>query len=140
MNPEHVQDLRASGLTDSTIALMHVESVDPSAWLKSKGVETAYRLPYTQLNGCGPFWRDKLFPPATQSDGKQQRYHQPTDSGCRLYVLESTVESLRDRAQPLFVVEGEKKAASGVQNGLLAVGIGGIWNYKIKGTGKLVPE
>src|SRR5262249_15472405 len=55
-------------------------------------------------------------------------------------VLQQAVDALRDRRQPLFVVEGEKKTACGVQNGLLAVGIGGIQNFKLKGTAKLLPE
>jgi hypothetical protein len=70
LSREHLEDLYASGLTDQTIELMRVKSVDPPEWLKSKGVVSAYRLPYIELNDCPPFYRDKLFPPVKESDGK----------------------------------------------------------------------
>jgi len=140
LRPEHLDDLYASALNDDTIAAMNLQIVEPSTYLKSLGVKSAYRIPYHQLNGYGPFWRDKLFPPAVHPDGKRQKYDQPKDAGCRLYVLQETVDALRDRGQPLFIVEGEKKSAAGVQHGLLAVGLGGIWNFKVTGTMILIPE
>src|SRR5262245_27760131 len=106
--PEHLTDLRASGLTDSTIELMRCEFVEPSDWLKSKGVQSAYRIPYLELKDCPPFYRDKIFPPL---DGR--KYDQPKGSGCRLYILEPVVDLLQDFTKPIYIAEGEKKAAAG---------------------------
>src|SRR5262245_27660130 len=134
--PEHLADLRASGLTDSTIQLMRVESVEPSDWLKSQGVQSAYRIPYLQLKDCEPFYRDKIFP---SLDGR--KYDQPKGAGCRLFVLEPVVDLLRDFTKPIYFVEGEKKSAVGYQHGLgCVVGVGGIWNFLDKTNGELIPE
>jgi putative DNA primase/helicase len=134
--PEHLADLRASGLADATIELMHVESVDPSDWLKSQGVQSAYRIPYLQLKDCPPFYRDKIFPPLGG-----RKYDQSKGGGCRLYVLEPVVDLLQDFTKPIYFVEGEKKAAAGYQAGLgCVVGVGGIWNFLDKVNGELIPE
>ena len=45
-----------------------------------------------------------------------------------------------DISTPLFIVEGEKKAAAAAQAGLSAIGIGGIWNWKAKDTWKGIEE
>jgi hypothetical protein len=140
LKAQALADLRASGLGAEMISSMGCHSVDVSVHFKSLGVESIYRLPYYQLDGYAPFWRDKLIPPAVHPDGTRQKYNQPNDAGCRLYVLPQTVDALYDRTQPLFVVEAEKKTAAGVQHGLLAVGIGGLWNFKISGTMNLIPE
>src|SRR5262245_54152830 len=104
----HLQDLRNSGLNDDTIALMRVESVEPSDRLKAKGVISAYRMPYLQLKDCSDFYRDRLTPAIIDDKGRQQKYDQPPGVGCRLYVLEPVVDLLQDYRKPLFVVEGEK--------------------------------
>jgi Domain of unknown function (DUF3854) len=134
--PEHVADLRASRLTDATIALMRLESVEPSEWLKSQGVQTAYRIPYLQLKDCPFFYRDRLFPALNG-----RKYSQPAGSGVHLYVLEPVVDMLQDFTKPIYFVEGEKKAAAGYQAGLgCVVGVGGIWNFLDKANGELIPE
>jgi hypothetical protein len=138
---EHREDLGViSGLNDKTIELMRVESVDPSDRLKSLGVQSAYRIPYLELKDCPPFHRDKLFPPLKDADGKTRKYDQPANS-CRLYVMEPVVDLLQDFTKPLFIAEGEKKAAAGYQAGLgCVVGIGGVWNFLLKGTDEMIPE
>jgi hypothetical protein len=139
--PEHLEDLRASGLADATIALMRVESVEPADYLKAKNVKSAYRIPYLELKNCPPFYRDRLFPPIVDENGKTQKYDQPYNGGCRLYVLEPVVDLLSDFRERLFIAEGEKKAAAGWQAGLRCiVGTGGIWNFLDKTNGSLVPE
>jgi Domain of unknown function (DUF3854) len=140
--PEHLADLRTSTLTDATIDLMSVESVEPSDRLRSLGVRSSYRIPYLELKDCPEFYRDRLFPPVVNGDGKiVRKYDQPAGSGCRLYVLEPVVDLLSDFTVPIFIVEGEKKAAAGYQAGLgCVVGVGGIWNFLDKTNGELIPE
>src|SRR5262249_7517063 len=89
--PEHLADLRASGLTDSTIGLRRVEPGDPPEGFKAKGVVSVSRLLYLQLKNGEPFYRDKLFPPIADENGRYRKYDQPAGTGCRLYVLEPVV-------------------------------------------------
>jgi hypothetical protein len=133
---EHLDDLRKSGLIDPTIELMRIASVDPTDFLKSKGVQSAYRIPYLELKDCPPFYRDRIFP---SLDGR--KYDQPKGGGCRLYVLEPVVDLLQDFTKPIYFVEGEKKAAIGYQAGLgCVVGVGGVWNFLDKSNGEMIPE
>src|SRR5262245_35347973 len=135
LHPAHLDDLRKSGLTDATIELMRVESIEPSDRLKAIGVQTAYRIPYLQLKNCPAFFGDKLSPPIVDNDGRARKYDQPAGGGCRLYVLEHCVDLLQDFTKPIFFVEGEKKSAAGYQAGLgCVVGVGGIWNFLDKST------
>lgn len=144
LHPLHIEDLRRSGLNESTIELMACRSVLPRDIDKLSegglsGVESVLEFPYQSLNGNGPFSRYKLFPPLKTKDGTL-RYFQPKDSGCHLYILPPVAEKLTDILQPLFIVEGEKKTAAAVQAGLNAIGIGGVWNWKARGTWKGIEE
>jgi Domain of unknown function (DUF3854) len=141
--PEHIADLRRSGLSDETILNMNVSSIgadDLDRRFKLAGVQSALRFEYLQLNGFSPFYRDKLFPPMSKDDGGVQRYHQPGEKGCRLYVPESVIDIFHDKNHPLLIAEGEKKAWAGVQAGLPTVAIGGVWNFVDKNTDWLLPE
>src|SRR5262245_40960930 len=133
--PEHLDDLYRSGLTDNTIAQMNVLSVGPDELdrrFKMGGVQSAIRFEYLRLNGQSPFYRLKFIPPLTKENGKAQKYWQPGETGCRLYVPEPIVDVFRDKEKPLIVTEGEKKSWAGVQAGLPVVAIGGIYNFNDK--------
>ena len=83
--PDHLSDLRKSGLTDETIARCQFESVRPHD-IKVKGAESAYRLPYFDIAGkknC--LERMKLFPPVKRKDSTQ-KYHQAADTSPALYL------------------------------------------------------
>jgi hypothetical protein len=138
----HADDLRRSGLSEATIEIMGVSSIRPADISKLSpgglnGVESVLKFPYFGANG---FCRYKLFPPLKTKDGHSVKYFQPKDSGCRLYSLPSVAEKLADVSEPLFIVEGEKKTAAAVQHGLIAIGIGGNWNWKDKETWKGIEE
>jgi hypothetical protein len=141
----HLEDLRKSGLTDEIIALMACRSVPPKQIGKLQsgglpGVESVLEFPYPPLSGGASFSRFKLFPPFKPTDSHSIKYVQLKDSGCHLYILPPVSEKLADLSEPLFIVEGEKKAAAAVQAGLNAVGVGGIWNWKDKDTWKGIEE
>src|SRR5262245_38724023 len=138
LHPQHLEDLRRSGLSDATIEMMTVSSLAPREIDKLaagglQGVESVLKFPYF-LNGRGPFSRYKLFPPLQTKSGGTVRYYQPKDSACHLYTLPLVAEKIANIAEPLFIVEGEKKTAAAVQRGLAAIGIGGVWNWKEKNT------
>jgi Domain of unknown function (DUF3854) len=125
-HPNHLADLRASGLTDETIRQAGVYSMRPCDFKlffsARKGVppsiETALCFPYQG----GEFARIKLFPAL----GKM-KYAQPPKTGARLYL------PLKVTDGPLYLCEGEKKTLAAIQAGMNAVGIGGLWNWLTKG-------
>jgi hypothetical protein len=133
--PEHLQDLRASGLTDEVIAALEIEAVRPHDLRKFPGVTSAYRLPYFDLNrqkNCFERWR--LFPPLAGKDGHTHKYHQERGSDPQVYLppLLPWTTVAADVRLRLHAVESEKKAAIACQRGLFAIGIAGVWNWRIK--------
>jgi len=122
--PDHLADLRASGLNDKTIRQAGVYSMRPCDFKlffsARKGVpssiETALCFPYQG----GEFARIKLFP----AWGKM-KYAQPPKTGARLYMPFP--------AGAGYVCEGEKKTLAAHQAGMNAAGIGGLWNWLTNG-------
>ena len=128
--PDHLIDLRKSGLTDETIARCQFESVRPHD-IKLKGVESAYRLPYFDLAGKkNSLERIKLFPPVKRKDGTQ-KYHQAPDTAPSLYLAPlldwGTIAQVNS---PLSITEGEKKAAAVAQHRVPCIGVAGVWNWR----------
>jgi hypothetical protein len=126
LHPDHLADLRASGLSDETIRAAGVYSLRPRDlalfFNLRRGVpaeiETALCFPYQG----GEFARIKLFP----AFGKM-KYAQPPKTGARLYI------PFKLNDGPVYVCEGEKKTLAAHQAGMNAAGIGGLWNWLTKG-------
>lgn len=78
--------------------------------------------------------------PRMNPQGKARKYEQPHGQACRVYCLPSArrfiegLQGLPDRPRPalpfVFITEGEKKAASLVSQGLAALALPGVWNFK----------
>jgi hypothetical protein len=133
LHPDHVADLRRSGLTNATIERCRFEAVPPSELNTLAGVNHAYRVPYFLLDGSvNGFIRLRLFPPRQTPDGHTQKYHQPIDTTPHLYLppLHDWKNIAAEIPLQLVVAEGEKKAAAGCQAGLHAIGIGGAWCWR----------
>jgi putative DNA primase/helicase len=130
--PEHLADLRASGLTDETIEMMGVFSV-PQKEIKEHlgfamaGMESLLCFSY------GPdFHRDKVFPPGlTNGTGEKIKYLQPKNSSTQLYVLPPVAQRVLDISAPLIFTEGEKKTGALVQvkKDAAIAGITGTWSW-----------
>lgn len=126
--PEHLDDLKKSGLTTTTIDALHYAAVRPQD-LKLRGVESAYALPYFHLDGTvNDFRRLKLFPPVKNGHGSM-KYWQPAGTPPNLYCppLFDWAIVAKDSHTPLLITEGEKKAAAACQQGLVTAAIGGVW-------------
>jgi len=128
--PEHLADLKKSGLSDETIKRSGIYSVPPQNINPILGsnnhVNSLMAFPYHGTN----FIRYKLFPAAKLStkDVKPRRYYQPPGSSIYLYEPQGF-----DPTLPIVrICEGEKKALRGVQEGLNACAIGGVWNFSTK--------
>lgn len=141
-HPDHLADLRRSGLTNETIAAMTVHSVPPANTARLLGwnppqVQSALAFPYPNVPG---FARLKVFPPYQDKRGHAVKYLQPKGTPPHLYVLPAVEAILANPAIPLAIAEGEKKAAAMVQVGIMAVGVGGIWAWLGADTHAPIPE
>jgi len=140
-HPEHLADLRGSGINDDTIDLMGLHSVRPQDIPKEVGwnpekVESLLAFPYPGLN----FKRFKVFPSFTNKNGSKVKYLQRKGTGVHFYVLQPVQRILPNPSAPIYFTEGEKKAVKAVQDGLMTIGLGGLWNFLDGETGEAIDE
>jgi hypothetical protein len=141
LHPEHLENLRSSGLTDEMIRKMGCVSVRPATIPKHLGfndsrIESVLCFPYPNVSG---FCRDKIFPTDLKTaDGHSFRYSQKKNSGSHLYVLDEIKPMVSDIKETLVITEGEKKTALLVQLNQAAIGLGGVWNWMR--SGEPIPE
>jgi len=132
LHPDHVANLRGSGLTDETIAASGIWSVPPTDFPRVLGprlaglITSAMAIPYPNAGG---FARFKLFPPVATANGGTMRYYQPAGSAPRLYFSQRAWAARTDPSVPLVVTEGEKKTLAADQVGLACFGVGGLWSW-----------
>lgn len=141
LHPDHLINLqKESGLTDETITAAKIYSVPPRDFSKILGkgyankIESLLAFPYGENGFC----RYKLFPPIKDPDGHKIKYFQAPGSGVHLYYPPGIEDKIIDTSIPLSLVEGEKKSLKGWQEGIVSLGMGGIWNWKEKGSDELV--
>lgn len=144
LHPAHLADLRASGLSDDTIAMMEVYSLEPRNVLALPDpivfrTESCLAFPYFDNGQKNNFVRYKLFPPYVGKDGAQ-KYWQPSGSKPHAYILPVCVPKLSDPDIPIWIIEGEKKTAKAVEDGKVAIGIQGIWSWVKPGSSSLLDD
>ncbi len=130
-HPEHLADLRRSGLTDATIRAAGIYTVNPGDIGKkmggpANGMVSALAFPYL---GCDGFERYKVWWEEVRRD-KAPKYLQKGGTPNHLYFPPG-VDLAGD--SPLLITEGEKKCLALWQAGCQVVGIGGVWNWLMKG-------
>ena len=128
IQPAHLSNLRASGLTDATISSAGLYSADETALkalLGFGGCGSGLVFPYD-----GTYFRTRI--DRAGPDGK--RYRAPAGKGNRLYLagLRGSPEVLSDPSTPIYVTEGEKKTLAACQAGYPTVGVSGVWSWKTK--------
>ena len=131
-HPDHLADLRKSGLIDKTIAMMGVRSLRPADIQKAlgydpKSVKSVLAFPYP---GADEFFRYKVFPSIKDKEGHAVKYLQKQDTGAHFYILKPVEAVLQNSSVPLAIAEGEKKTAALIQSGVMAIGIGGVWGWR----------
>jgi hypothetical protein len=141
--PQHLADLRRSGLSDDQIAACGFYSVaDPSGVARLLG----WRSPARRLGPClaipypGPDGQPTGYvrlkpdrPRAAKQDGKPIKYESPVGQGNRLYVPPHTRQALaHDPSPPLLITEGEKKAARADQDRFPCLGLVGVYGWQKK--------
>jgi hypothetical protein len=145
LHPEHVADLRKSGLTDPTISMQKIRTIPPSMIDMLLGfpmpkVQHTYLIPFA--DPCGGWFdhvRLKCFPSIVTEDGTI-KYLQPRRSGVRIFFPVATVDAVLHSTEPLYIVEGEKKSLAVAQTGLPAVGICGIEGWHRGASRDLHPD
>ncbi len=144
--PEHLADLRKSGLTDQTIAAQFIRSVPPAMIGRLLGFDmpslrSALLLPFrAPTGGFMDHVRVKAFPTLRDADGHSIKYLQPKGSAPRLYFISACLREVLEGDAPLWLVEGEKKALAVAQLGLPAVGFCGVEGWHVRGERRLLPD
>lgn len=146
LNPDHLADLRASGLSDSTILSQSFRTVPPNMisvllGFDPRAVRSALLIPFHDPAGSVmPHVRMKIFPPYTDRHGQTVKYLQPPKSGCRLFFPIVSLAALAEGVGPVWLIEGEKKALAGAQLGLTAVGFCGVDSWCRAGSRELIAD
>jgi len=146
LDPEHLADLRKSTLTDETIALQKIRTVPPHVTdlllgFPTPQVTSAYLIPFPSPRGG---WLDhvrvKVFPRYKNKKGHTVKYLGPRGSGARIFFPLSTLVAVLHSADPLYIVEGEKKSLAVAQQGLPTVGICGVEGWHVANSRDLHPD
>ena len=132
LQPNHLEDLRSSGLSDETIDNLGFRSVGEVEAFDILGFSCgpALAIPYPGTD----FIRLKPDTPLqiAEKNGKMKpaKYLSPKGALNRLYVPPSMRQILDDPSERLLVTEGEKKAAKATQDGFPTVGLVGVWGFR----------
>ena len=94
----------------------------PLTWLRRDAEGREEVLPFVRLKPDKPRTRN----------GKPVKYESPLGSANRLYLPPGVGPALADPATELLIVEGEKKALAGTQDGFATLGLSGVWNWSVK--------
>lgn len=143
-HPDHLADLRKSGLSSETILEAGIKSVCPRDIDEIFGYPTyaksAYEIPYpgTDYSRYRMFYDDAN---KINSLGEERpKYLAKRNLGNRIYVPVKARSLLNDLSIPLFISEGEKKSLRACQEGLCCIAIAGLWNWKVKNKDALIPD
>lgn len=164
LHPEHLADLRKSGLTDETIQAQKIRSAPPDMIDRLLGfhapnVRSAYVLPFADPRGG---WFDhtklKVFSDDGTADsirgdhveqprrerwrynGGARKYLGRRAAPPRLFFPLATLDRALRGDEPIYLIEGEKKSLSVAQLGLPAVGLESVWGWHVRGSRELLPD
>jgi len=139
--PQHLADLRKSGLSDATIAdcgyisLQDLVSIrETLGWKRYDGkLGACLAFPFVNANGQ-PTGYVRLKPdrPRKDKNGKSIKYESPKGSSNRAYFPPGTRAVLTDPSVPLVITEGEKKSAKADQEGFACIGLVGVYGWQKK--------
>lgn len=142
----HLAELRASGLSDETIAAAGIYSVTSADEIASL---LGWSRPNSQIT-CGiayPFFladgsiaRTRIKPDSPRTKkGKPHKYESPAGLGNEIYVPRHTWHTVNDPSRLLIISEGEKKCLAATQAGYACVGLVGVEGARVKNSHELHP-
>jgi len=136
--PNHLDDLRSSGLSDSTVEQWGAYSIQADQpWVMQElGFghiqPPALALPILPPDRAEPDLNDVIIKPDTprvNERGKPRKYELRPRSRNRVHVPVSVRSQIADPSVTLYVTEGQKKAEKAAQEGLSCVAIMGVNNW-----------
>lgn len=135
----------ASGISPKTIIASGIQAFDGPRLANlppfCSHSTDSYVIPYFDLKGqrLRDFHRIRLLPEARKpGDGSALKYFQPPNTDAHLYLPPIITperwnqHDSNGHLEDIFITEGEKKALKGAQEGLLCIGLGGVYNWRQK--------
>jgi len=148
-----MDNLRESGITRATARANGLRTADRSdeqfvrlGFGRYGNVARGGLLfPYYDLNGNDTGFarlRSHFSRTAKGRNGgrKEVKYEQPVGQPNRAYFPAGSRDALLNPAAWVYITEGEKKALALSQLGLGAVGLSGVYGWKVKGKAELIPD
>lgn len=145
LTPEHVADLRRSGLNDETIAAVGFRSLaahEVRGILDYPTAGTGMAIPYP---GCifsdgQPYLRVRLDHPLQSNNGHSIRYLTRRGERNRLYLPPNLPkDAASNPAVSLTITEGEKKGLAACQAGIPCIALSGVWSWRTRFDGRSFP-
>ena len=144
--PQHLADLRKSGLTDATITAAALFSETSVAKVKALLDTKAFSsrclpclvFPFTDAEGRNGYCRIRPDHPR-QSGGKPVKYESPRGQPNQVYLPPGVPGVLEDASRELLLTEGEKKALAATQAGFPTIGLVGVFGWKAGKKETLLP-
>jgi hypothetical protein len=141
-------DLRASGLDDTTIRAVGIYTErDPAELAALLNYEGALpfrggAMVFPHFDGDGSLNGYAVVKPhqPRTSDGKPVKYEAPLGEPPHAYIAPTSRARLKDGAREVIITEGIKKALAVEQLGYAVIGLGGVWNWKVKDEERLQPD
>jgi hypothetical protein len=140
--PQHLADLRKSGLSDEQIercgfhSLQNAVSVQKALrWRHYHGeLGDCLAIPFCDADGKGlDYCRLKPDRPRrAKKDGKPIKYESPKGVSNQAYFPPNTLAALQNPSIPLLITEGEKKSAKADQEGFACIGLVGVYGWQKK--------
>ncbi len=136
--PQHLEQLKASGISDEVIAERGYESVTKADKLKDLDFPWYQALVPTLLiplhpvgnNPNGAQYVSRPDKPRPGEKGKLIKYETPADFEVPIDCPPRCKDDLEDATVPLFVTEGIKKADSAASKGLCCLALLGVWQFR----------
>ena len=147
VHPNHLADLRSSGLSDATIQAAGIYSeTDLGRLTRILGWNNVPRkmspslvFPYFGIDGANGYCRIKPDDPRV-CQGKPVKYESPKGRPNQAYLPPGNRCRLDDGQEMLLITEGEKKSLALDQAGFVTVGLVGVWGWKVARQQRLLPE
>lgn len=138
--PDEIVSWMADDLAKSGLGLEDIETVPfaPGRHFHADTVDNGgYGIVYraedgTEMKGSNehPFVRLRFRPPFPERNGERAKYATPFRSGNRCFIQKNVFDYLTENPDaPLYLTEGEKKAAKANKEGFPVIGLAGIWNW-----------
>jgi len=137
--PDHRADLERSGLNEKTITLWGVYSIEADQqWvLVQLGFghlkPPALALPVLPPDRTEPDLNDVILKPdrpRLDVRGHAAKYEVRPRSRNRIHAPLTIREKLSDTSIPVVITEGPKKAEKAAQEGICAIALAGVWNWR----------